>query len=207
VREVEESSEEEVIVRKRSPKKRTTRVVETVRKSPKRRVEYVEESSSEEEVIQTRRPVVKQRVIPQPAKVQKIVVEEPQQKITKAIKETIQIPIQTTKTESYTEEEMLQTEADRTLIRELETKLKVRTIDLSGKEIEIQQLANMLEAKKKEFERCQLEITQYSKSLQIELAKPKSHIVSKTRQVPHTEYKEKKVRKVTTETPVAVENW
>ena len=39
------------------------------------------------------------------------------------------------------------------------------------------------------------------------MAKPKSHIVAKTREVAHTEYKTKKVRKVTTETPVAVENW
>jgi hypothetical protein len=206
VREVEESSEEEVIVRKRSPRRRT-KVVETVKKSPRRRVEYIQESSSEEEVVQMRRPVVKQRIIAQPAKVQKIVVEEPQQKVIKAVKETIQIPVQTTRTERYEQEEMLETEADRTLMRELETKLRVRTMDLTSKEAEIQQLAAMLEAKKRDFEMCQHDISECSHHLETQMAKPKSHIVSKTREVAHTEYKNKKVRKVTTETPVAVENW
>ena len=206
VQEVEESSEEEVIVRKRSPR-RAKRVVQQVRKSPRRRVEYVEESSSEEEVVQMRRPVVKQRVIPQPAKVQKIVVEEPQQKVTKAKKEVIKVPVQTTRTEEYQEEVNIETEADRRLEKELETKLKVRGQDLVSKQAEIQQLAALLEQKQREHSACRHEIEECDHNLKAVKAKPKTQMVTKTRQVPHTEYHEKKVRKVTTETPVAVENW
>lgn len=206
VHEVEESSEEEVIVRKK-PKRTTQRVVQHVKKSPRRRVEYIQESSSEEEVVQVKRPVVKQRVIQQAAKVQKVVVEEPQQKITKAKKETIKVPVQTKRTETYEEEVQLETEADRVLMRELETKLRVRTADLMKKEMEIQQLAAMLEAKKREYEDCQHEISECSHTLEVQMAKPKSKMVTKTREVDHVEYKEKKVRKVTTETPVAVDNW
>lgn len=83
----------------------------------------------------------------------------------------------------------------------------MRTADLMKKELEIQQLAAMLEAKKKEYEECQHEIGECSHTLEVQMAKPKSKMVTKTREVDHVEYQEKKVRKVTTETPVAVDNW
>lgn len=47
---------------------------------------------------------------------QKVVVEEPQQKVTKAKKETIKVPINVKKTETYQEEVQLETEADRALM-------------------------------------------------------------------------------------------
>lgn len=108
--EVESESEEEVIVRRR-PKRQVIR--ECRRKTPVRKVQYIEASESEEEVVQVRKPVKKQRVVPQAAKTVKVVVEEPQQKIVKSAKQTIQVPVTKTKFEEVTEEITIETEADR----------------------------------------------------------------------------------------------
>lgn len=91
--ETETESEEEVIVKKR-PRRRSVKrevVQHHVRRSrtPKKTfVENIEqtESESEEEIVQVRKAVVKQRVVPVEPKMQEIIVEEPQERIVKSAK-------------------------------------------------------------------------------------------------------------------------
>lgn len=66
-------------------------------------------------------------------------------------------------------------------------------------------LEAQLKARRDEVTYTQTELHQTTTQLHEYNAKPKTQVVTKTREVPHTEYREKKVRKVTTETPHAKE--
>lgn len=154
-----------------------------------------------------RKSVKKQREVPQPAKMVKVIVEEPQQRIVKQAKQTIQVAVQKTKTETFTEEIELETEEDRMAARSLAESLVHKERSVAQHQRELDNLAAQFEQKKLEHQQALLDITKETAKLEAYSSRKKTMTVTKTKEIPYTEMVDKKVRKVITETPVAIENW
>lgn len=164
---------------------------------------------------------MKQRVTRVEPKVQQIVVEEPQERVVRSAKETIKIPVKAIKQEVIQEEVNIETQADRhlkmTLKRERDAKAKdlkrqQREFELHCQELErVRALVLRLEAEYTQrngaIQRCSSELHELEIQLSEALGRPVTEMRDRIVEREVTEFVEKKVRKKTTETPYAINNW
>ena len=125
----------------------------------------------------------------------------------KQAKQTIQVAKTKTKTEEYQEEVQLETATDRKAARDLTYSIAQKEQSVAQKQRELDTLATELEKRKAEHQRAIIEVTKSTAQLEMYNSRPKSQMITKTRETQYTEMVDKKVRKVITETPMPIQNW
>lgn len=165
------------------------------RKVQREVVQYVSETESDsaDEVFEVKRPVEKVRHIPQADIIQRIIEEQPQQKIIKHAIERISVPVQRIVQDRISETVNIETEYDRrlkvTLRQDIDTKISLR--------------ARLT----RELDMCISDISRMEAEYNILMNKKTTEVREKLVDRTVTDYVEKKMRKTTTETPIPVKNW